>query len=84
MEKPCPRPARALVDGFAQWTAPFFAISAANWVAQYAMQHMNDYGMTREQLAQVAINASRKAVRKPQATTIAREELALEKHCRLG
>lgn len=58
---------RAFVEGTSQWTAPFFAISAANWTAQYAMRHMKRYGMTREQLAQVAINAHRNAAANPRA-----------------
>src|SRR5688572_32615857 len=46
---------REKVDGFSQWTAPFNALSAANWTAQYAMRHVKRYGLTREQLAQVAL-----------------------------
>jgi len=45
---------RDFVDGMSQWTAPFWAFSAACWTAQYAMRHMHRYGMTREQLAQIA------------------------------
>ena len=29
---------REFVDGLSQWTAPYFAISAACWVGQYAMR----------------------------------------------
>ncbi len=46
---------RDKVDGSSQWTAPFIALSAANWTAQFAMRHMKRYGLTREQLAQVAL-----------------------------
>lgn len=62
-----PPPRRAEVTGFSQWTAPFYAISAANWVAQYATRHMARYGMTREQLAQIALNAHRNAAKNPRA-----------------
>ena len=75
-----PPPERALVDGFAQWTAPYFAFSAANWVGHYAMRHMHDYGMTREQLAQIALNASRNAMLNPRARAITREPLTMDKY----
>jgi len=71
---------RDFVDGMSQWTAPFWAFSAACWTAQYAMRHMHRYGMTREQLAQIALNASRNAVKNPRARAITREELTLEKY----
>jgi acetyl-CoA acetyltransferase len=58
---------RKYVEGASQWTAPFFAISAACWTAQYAMRHMHRYGMTREQLAQIALNAHRNAALNPRA-----------------
>jgi acetyl-CoA acetyltransferase len=69
---------RTHVEGYSQWTAPFFAISAATWVAQYAMQHMHRYGMTREQLAQVALNANRNALRNPRASAITKKPLTLD------
>ncbi len=46
-----PMPRRDRVDSYTQWLAPFNAMSAANWVAQYAMRHVKRYGLTREQLA---------------------------------
>lgn len=58
---------RREVDGASQWTAPFFAISAANWTAQYATRHMKRYGLTREQLAQVALNDHANAALNPKA-----------------
>jgi acetyl-CoA acetyltransferase len=67
---------RDRVDGFSQWFAPFNAISAANWVAQYAMRHVKRYGMTREQLAQVALTARANGVRNPRA--LVREPLSLD------
>jgi len=71
---------RDTVDGASQWVAPFFAISAANWIAQYAMRHMKRYGMTREQLAQVALNAHRNAAINPRARAIVKEPLSLDKY----
>ncbi len=62
-----PPPRRDRVDGHSQWTAPFNALSAVNWVAQYAMRHVKRYGLTREQLAQVALTASANASRNPRA-----------------
>lgn len=71
---------RKFVEGSSQWTAPFFAISAANWTAQYAMRHMKRYGMTREQFAQIAINAHRNAAINPKARAIVKEPLTMEKY----
>ena len=71
---------RETVDGPSEWVAPFFAISAANWTAQYAMRHMKRYGMTREQLAQVALNAHRNAAINPRAQAIVKEPLTVEKY----
>ncbi|MDE2301768.1 MAG: thiolase family protein [Sphingomonadales bacterium] len=71
---------RDTVDGYSQWTAPFFALSAACWVAQYAMRHMHRYGMTREQLAQVALNANRNALLNPAARAITKKPLSLDEY----
>lgn len=71
---------REHVEGFSQWTAPFFAISAATWVAQYAMRHVHKYGMTREQLGQVALNANRNALRNPRAGAITKKPLTLDEY----
>jgi acetyl-CoA acetyltransferase len=71
---------RDYVDGTSQWTSPFWAFSAACWIAQYAMRHMHRYGMTREQLAQVALNASRNAMLNPRARAITKEALTLDKY----
>lgn len=71
---------RGDVSGFSQWTAPFWATSAACWVAQYAARHQHEYGMTREQLAQVAINGSKNAMLNPRARAITKEELTLDKY----
>jgi acetyl-CoA acetyltransferase len=58
---------RDKVEGFSQWFAPFNAISAACWTAQYATRHMKRFGMTREQLAQIAINGRANAALNPRA-----------------
>lgn len=71
---------REFVDGFSQWVAPYFATSAGNWIAQYANRHMHRYGMTREQLAQIAINAHRNAAINPAAAAIVKEPLTMEKY----
>ena len=55
---------------------PFGGFSAANWVAWHAQRYMHDYGMTREQLAQIALNARRNAGLNPDA--IYREPMGLE------
>jgi acetyl-CoA acetyltransferase len=53
--------------GHLEWRAPFGAASAANWIALYAQRYMSEHGLTREQLAQVALNARRNAARNPKA-----------------
>ena len=69
---------RDRVDGVSQWTAPFGAISAANWTAQYAMRHVKKYGMTREQLAQVALTDRANAMLNPRA--LVREPLTMDQY----
>lgn len=71
---------REFVDGASQWTNPFWAFSAACWTAQYATRHMHRYGLTREQLAQIAINGSKNAMLNPRARAITKEELTLDKY----
>lgn len=62
-------------SGFMQWTLPFGAASAANWIAMFAQRHFHEYGTTREQLAWIALNARRNAALNPKA--IFREPLTL-------
>ncbi|MYM64041.1 thiolase family protein [Pseudomaricurvus sp. HS19] len=69
---------RDRVDGGSQWTAPFNAISAANWVAQYAMRHVKKYGLTREQLAQIALTDRAHAALNPRA--LVREPLTMDEY----
>jgi acetyl-CoA acetyltransferase len=68
----------ARVEGFQQWVMPFNAPSAANWVAQYAMRHVKRYGLTREQLAQIALNDRKNALLNPRA--LVREPLTLDQY----
>lgn len=61
--------------GFMQWTLPYGAASAAVWIAMMAKRHFHEYGTTREQLAQIALNARRNAGLNPKA--IYREPMTL-------
>ncbi len=54
-------------SGMLQWTLPFSAPSAAIWLAMTANRHFHEYGTTREQLAQIAINARQNAALNPNA-----------------
>ncbi len=73
-----PVPRRDRVDGGSQWFAPFNAISAATWTAQYAMRHVRKYGLTREQLAQIALTDRAHAALNPRA--LVREPLTMEEY----
>jgi acetyl-CoA acetyltransferase len=50
-----------------EWVAPFGALSAANWLAMPAQRYMHDFGLTREQLGWIALNARRNAGLNPAA-----------------
>ena len=73
-----PMQRRDRVDGSSQWLAPYGAISAANWVAQYAMRHVKKYGLTREQLAQIALTDRAHAALNPKA--LVREPLTMDEY----
>jgi acetyl-CoA acetyltransferase len=64
------------VGGFQQWSLPYGAPSAANWIALNAHRHFYEYGTTRAQLAWIAINARQNAQLNPKA--IYRDPFALE------
>lgn len=64
------------VGGQFQWSIPFRAYSAANWLAINAQRHMHEFGTTAEQLAMIAINARRNAGLNPKA--IFREPMTLD------
>jgi acetyl-CoA acetyltransferase len=55
------------IDGLLQWRVPFNAPSAANWVALMATRYFAEFGATREQLAQIALNGRRNAILTPDA-----------------
>jgi acetyl-CoA acetyltransferase len=64
------------VSGFMQWTLPYGAASAAVWIAMFAQRHFHEFGTTREQLAQIALNARRNAAGNPKA--IYRDPMTLD------
>ena len=69
---------REELDGYRQWLAPYGANSAANWIAQYATRHMVKYGLTREQLAQIALTDRKNALLNPRA--LVRKPLSLDEY----
>ncbi len=62
-------------SGFLQWTLPVGAVSAVNWIALVAGRRMHEFGLTREQLGQIALNARRNAGVNPKA--IYRDPMAM-------
>src|SRR3954447_10414326 len=64
------------IGGPFQWSIPFRAYSAANWLALYAQRHFHEFGTTREQMAQIALTARTNAGRNPKA--VFRDPLSLE------
>ncbi|MEX2254112.1 MAG: thiolase family protein [Acidimicrobiia bacterium] len=54
-------------SGFMEWILPYSAPSAATWIAMMAQRHFHEYGTTREQLAQIALNARKNAALNPKA-----------------
>ncbi|HLX87217.1 MAG TPA: thiolase family protein [Acidimicrobiales bacterium] len=62
-------------SGSFQWLLPYGAMSAANWLAMVAQRRVHEYGLTREQLAQIALNGRRNAELNPKA--VYREPLTL-------
>ena len=73
-----PRPQAGEVSGYSQWFTPFKALSPVHWTAQYAMRHCKRYGMTREQLAQIAITGRANASLNPRA--LVQEPLTLDEY----
>jgi acetyl-CoA acetyltransferase len=55
------------VSGFLQWSLPFGAVSAVNWLAVVADRRMHEFALTREQLGQIALNGRRNAADNPKA-----------------
>jgi len=66
------------VGGANQWLLPFDCVSGANRLALYAQRHFHDFGTTREQLGQVALNGRRNAALNPKA--VYREPLTMEEY----
>ncbi len=52
---------------FMQWSLPFGAVSAANWLAMVAQRRMHEFGLTREQLGAIAVNNRANAALNPKA-----------------
>jgi acetyl-CoA acetyltransferase len=69
---------RETVDGTSQWFAPFNALSAVNWTAQYAMRHVKRFGLRREQLAQIALTDRAHAALNPRA--LVRKPLTMDEY----
>jgi acetyl-CoA acetyltransferase len=53
--------------GFQQWVLPYGVPSAAPWIAMFAQRHFHEFGTTREQMAQIALNGRRNAAANPKA-----------------
>lgn len=62
--------------GFAEWTATFGAPSASVWISMFAQRYMHEHGLTREQMAQIALTCRRNAALNPDA--VYREPLTLD------
>ena len=69
---------RFRASGFMQWTLPYGAASAAVWIAMMAKRHFHEFGTTREQLAQIALNARRNAGLNPKA--IYRDPMTMDEY----
>ena len=57
----------ARAEGMMEWSLPYGAASAANWIAMMAQRHMHEFGTTREQLGQLSVTARTNAARNPNA-----------------
>ena len=64
------------IRGPFQWSLPFRAYSAANWLAMNAQRHFHEFGTTREQMAQIALNDRRNAAGNPAA--VFREPMTMD------
>ena len=67
---------RSTPPPFQQWQLPFGSAAAPIWIALYAQAHMDRYGVTPEQLAQIALNGRRNAGLNPKA--IYRDPITLD------
>lgn len=73
-----PPPFMERADGWLQWFLPFNAFSAATWTAQHTMRHMHRFGLTREQLAQIALTGHAHAALNPRA--LVRKRLSMDEY----
>jgi acetyl-CoA acetyltransferase len=64
------------MGGSLQWSIPFRAYSAANWLALNAHRHFHTYGTTPEQMAMIALNGRRNAALNPKA--VYRDPMSLD------
>ncbi|NKI16354.1 thiolase family protein [Spongiibacter sp. KMU-166] len=64
------------ISGPFQWQLPFGAFSASSWAALIASRYMHEFGASREQLAQIALNARRNAQLNERA--VYRDPLSME------
>ncbi len=55
------------LSGGMEWRIPYGAASASNWIAMYCSHYMHRYGLTKEQLGQIALNGRRNAALTPYA-----------------
>jgi acetyl-CoA acetyltransferase/uncharacterized OB-fold protein len=69
-------PGEGRVSGFREWSAPYGAMSAANWIGMTANQYLHRYGADRELLAAIALNGRANAARNPNA--IYRDPMTLD------
>ena len=63
-------------SGFMEWNIVYSAPSAAVWIALFAQRHFKQYGITREQMAWIPLNARKNAALNPKA--IYREPLSFD------
>ena len=66
------------ISGFGEFQIPFQAASPANWIGMVASRYFHEFGVRREQLAAVAINARRNAALNPKA--VYKEPLTLDQY----
>jgi acetyl-CoA acetyltransferase len=64
--------------GHLEYFGPFGAVSPSSWLAMPAQRYMHDFGLTREHLGAIALNARRHAGLNPDA--VYREPLTMEEY----
>jgi acetyl-CoA acetyltransferase/uncharacterized OB-fold protein len=71
-------PAARVTGAMLEYRMPWGAPSAANWIALAASQYLHRYGVDREMLGWIAVNARRNAARNPEA--VYRDPLTLDEY----